>query len=175
MKCLRYFFFILLFETTFIIQFSSCNTGPTQEEIIEAKIQELKEKNEEEIEARVQEELRLKNEKKKQEKTRKKNGYYRKNILKFLNPHTNNFGKDAVFGGIWDLQVKMDNKTPYLLDVVGVNVNYYKANGGLYKTETVTFRNILPGKRIIIEAPGSDKGVSVKCFVQYVKSTALGL
>ncbi len=98
---------------------------------------------------------------------------YRNNIGDYLNPHPNSYSKDLVFGGIWDLQIKMDNKTPYVLDQVAVEVSYYKTNGERHKVETIYFRNIAPGERQRLSAPNSSKGVRVKCSVKDVSSSAL--
>lgn len=105
----------------------------------------------------------------------KQKEYYRNNIFKLLNPHTNNYQKDIVFGGIWDLIIKIDNPSPYTLDEVWVVVNYIKADGNLHKSEVVYFKNMPAGQQILQPAPNSDKGVEVKCRVERVICTEIGL
>lgn len=104
---------------------------------------------------------------------RERKAKYRNNLGSYLNPHPNNYKKDLVFGGIWDAEVKMDNKTPYTLDQVVVEVGYYKADGGLYKTEQVVFKNMGAGERQAVHAPNSDKGVEIRCWVTSAYSSEL--
>ncbi len=100
---------------------------------------------------------------------------YRNNIGQYLKPHPNDFDKDIVFGGISNLEIKMDNNTPYLLDRVAVEVHYFKTNGDLHKKEVVYFNNMMPGKRQRVVAPRSSKGTDVRCAVRSVSSLSLGM
>jgi hypothetical protein len=100
-------------------------------------------------------------------------GKYSSNIQKYLNPHTNSYKKDLIMGGIWDLAIKVDNKTPYKMDAVHVKIEYLKADKSVYQEKAVILYNIEPGERKRIGAPSSPKGVEVRCTISYVESSAL--
>lgn len=101
--------------------------------------------------------------------------HQRRNINKYIHVYTNDFKKDILFGGIWDLIITVQNNSDYFIDMVGVNVHYYKGDGKTYKLEQMVFNNIEAGKSILLNAPRSDKGVSVKCFIKVIRSDELGV
>jgi hypothetical protein len=76
------------------------------------------------------------------------------------------------FGGISDLDLTIANNTEYPLDNVEVEVDYIKSNGGLYKTEKVTFDIIPAGITKTLRAPSSSRGTSVSIRIQKIRSTA---
>lgn len=99
--------------------------------------------------------------------------YYRKRIRDHIKPYTNSYQKDLVFGGIWDLYVKIDNETPYFIENIAVGIRYMKTNGDIYKLENISFTNLEPGKQYVLPAPNSEKGTSVVCFIRGVKCSSL--
>lgn len=108
---------------------------------------------------------------KREEKKEKKK--YQDNISSYLNPHTNDYKRDPIFGNVWDIQIKIDNKTPYTMDKVLVKVNYLKADKNTIKTELITFYNLKPGVRQILEASGCKGAYEAVCYVERVESNEL--
>lgn len=98
---------------------------------------------------------------------------YRKDIASYLNPHTNDYKRDPVFGNVWDVQIKIDNNTPYKMDKVLVRVNYLRADKNTIQTEIITFHDLKPGVRQILEAPGCKGAYEVTCYVETVESNEL--
>lgn len=74
-------------------------------------------------------------------------------------------------GGISDLDLTVSNYTEYPLDNVEVQVDYIKANGGVYKTEKVVYDVIPAGTQKTLPAPYSDRGTSVNIRIQKVKAS----
>jgi hypothetical protein len=80
----------------------------------------------------------------------------------------------AEIGGISDLSLSITNNTDYTLDEVWANVSYVKANGSIYKTETVYFSGIAPHYKQTKRAPNSDRGVTVDYLeITYISSKQL--
>ncbi|WP_020596288.1 serine/threonine protein kinase [Spirosoma panaciterrae] len=69
------------------------------------------------------------------------------------------------FGGIKNVQLQLSNPSPITFTSVVVKVNYYKDNGGLYKSEKVSFRNVGPNSSAIQRAPNSDRGTKLTCKI----------
>jgi hypothetical protein len=111
-------------------------------------------------------------ENKKEQKRRDK---YRNNLGRYLIPTTNNYKKDLVFGGIWDLEIKLKNNTPYMMNKVAVKLFYIKADGGTYQTRRLFFNNVKPNQQIVLDAPNSEKGVEVRCQIDGLNSFTLGI
>lgn len=62
------------------------------------------------------------------------------------------------FGGIRNVRIHLRNPSQITFSSVVVKVNYYKENGGLYKSETVPFDNVEPESSLTQPAPDSDRG-----------------
>ncbi|MBN8825853.1 MULTISPECIES: serine/threonine-protein kinase [unclassified Spirosoma] len=65
------------------------------------------------------------------------------------------------FGGIKNVQLQLSNPSQVTFSSVVVKVNYYKDNGGLYKSEKVSFNNVGPNSSAIQSAPNSDRGTKL--------------
>lgn len=76
----------------------------------------------------------------------------------------------GTFGGISEVQLTVNNRSVYSLDLVMVVVQYVQANKKIFKTENVYFRNIGPGASMMMEAPESSRGIKVQCKVSTVNS-----
>jgi hypothetical protein len=72
------------------------------------------------------------------------------------------------FGGITGLDLTVSNLTGYAIDEVEVEVDYIKESGVVYKTETVTFKNLPANVKQTKYAPESSRGTSVKTRVKSV-------
>lgn len=81
----------------------------------------------------------------------------------------------AAFGGISNLKVKVRNETAYVVDRVEIQVQYIKAGGGVFKTETVYADNIKPNASLVINAPESGRGTGVEVKIIAVTSRQLSL
>jgi serine/threonine protein kinase len=73
--------------------------------------------------------------------------------------------KGGLFGGIKNVQLQLENPTRLTFSYVLVQVNYYKDNGGLYKSEKIYFNNVQPNSSPMQTAPDSDRGTKVTCKI----------
>lgn len=73
-------------------------------------------------------------------------------------------------GGISNLSVIVYNQTDKSIDEVQVKIDYIKANGGVYKSETVSLSNIGPNGSKTVSAPSSDRGTSVRMEIQSISA-----
>jgi hypothetical protein len=76
----------------------------------------------------------------------------------------------GTFGGISELQLTVNNKSNYPLDMVTVEVRYVQSNKKVFKTENIYFRNIKPGESIMNEAPNSTRGIRVEYKIKSINS-----
>lgn len=79
------------------------------------------------------------------------------------------------FGGITNLDVTFVNKTDYLIDKCEVEVQYFKQNDGVFKTEYLTLYNISAHQDKTISAPDSNRGLSVNVKINSLTSNELEL
>lgn len=98
----------------------------------------------------------------------------RNNITKLIKVTTNQYSVNT-FGGISNLDVIVTNNTDYTLDEVTVAIDYIKKNGGIYRTENLTFNNIPAKQNISLSAPNSKRGLSVKLTMQTIIALELNL
>jgi hypothetical protein len=98
----------------------------------------------------------------------------RNNITSLVHVINNQYSIDT-FGGISNLDVIINNNSNYTLDQVTVAIDYIKKNGGIYKTENLTFNNIPAKQNISLSAPDSNRGVAVKLTIQTITSLELNL
>jgi len=101
-----------------------------------------------------------------------KNMTYRNNWSKYIVCGNGDYKANSL-GGIYDLEVLVDNKTEYPLDEVNVTVSYIKDNGGVYKTEDVTIYNVPENGRASMPAPDSNRGTSVTMEIKSITSKKL--
>ncbi|MBC3788750.1 serine/threonine protein kinase [Spirosoma utsteinense] len=71
----------------------------------------------------------------------------------------------GLFGGIKNIQVKLDNPSPFTFALVAVRVDYHKEKGPLYKSEKVWFGNVGPNASLTRKAPDSDRGTRITAKV----------
>lgn len=95
--------------------------------------------------------------------------YYRQNWKNYIHVSLNNY-KTGFLGGVKDIQVKVDNDTEFSLDNLLVLVQYYRANGKLFKTEPVNLNSVKAKSSISAPAPDSRRGMSVKIALQRITS-----
>lgn len=98
-----------------------------------------------------------------------KNMNYRNNWSNYIKASNSKFLYSEI-GGISELEVIVTNKTEYMVDEVEVLVNYIKANGDNFKTETVTVYNVPANSSISASAPESNRGTSVSMDIQSIVS-----
>ncbi len=76
----------------------------------------------------------------------------------------------GAFGGISEVQLTLNNKSVYPLDLVMVEVQYIQSNKKIYKTENLYYRNVRPGEAMMQEAPKSSRGVKIQYKVTLINS-----
>ena len=98
----------------------------------------------------------------------------RNNITNLIQVTTNQYTV-STFEGISNLDVIVTNNTNYTLDQVTVAIDYIKKNGGIYRTENLTFNNIPAKQNISLSAPNSKRGLAVKLTMQTITALELSL
>jgi hypothetical protein len=98
----------------------------------------------------------------------------RNNITQLVRATSSNFQTRGI-GGIFNLDITVNNSTKYLLEDVSVLVTYIKADGDVYKKEIVDFPYVSPNGYLTVMAPTSDRGIRVTYQIIKIKSAALGL
>jgi hypothetical protein len=96
------------------------------------------------------------------------------NIFEYLSLSNNKYYV-GTFGGISDVQITVNNRSLYPLDLVVVEVRYIQTNKKLFKTENVYFKNIDPGSFLVQEAPKSSRGIKIEYRITLINSKELGL
>jgi len=93
-----------------------------------------------------------------------------KNNLANLVSVTSNKYNVGTFGGISEVQLTVNNKSVYPLDLVMVEVQYVQANKKVFKTENIYYKNVRPGEAMMQEAPKSSRGVKIQYKVTLINS-----
>ncbi|WP_276483115.1 hypothetical protein [Paraflavitalea pollutisoli] len=83
--------------------------------------------------------------------------------------------KIGVLGGISDLQLTLSNNSGYPLDQVEVALRYLGPEKRVVKTQMLLFNDLAPGEQKTVEAPRTNRGVSVDYVITRINSKALGL
>jgi hypothetical protein len=76
---------------------------------------------------------------------------------------------------IQDLSLKVENVTPYPIDLVVLDIQYFDKNGKLQKGETVYAKNIAPRRDVVVNAPFSNNAYSVGYKVSLVSAEKAGV
>lgn len=76
-------------------------------------------------------------------------------------------------GGIDNVKIALENKSPYKLDYVKVKVDYLKANGEIYLSEHLEFHDVKSETIKDLFAPDSKRGVEIQCSIEEAKSYAM--
>lgn len=79
----------------------------------------------------------------------------------------------GTFGGISDARITVQNPTSLSFSYVTVSVTYVKADGEIYKSETLMFYDVKPYSSVLLDAPGSDRGTSITAYIVSYKSPDL--
>lgn len=98
----------------------------------------------------------------------------RKNIYDQVRAEASAF-KVGILGGVSDLDITVLNSSLYTLDQVSVEIKYFGPEKKLVKTQTLIFNNVPPGKRRTLEAPRTNRGITIDYTVTSINSKALGL
>jgi hypothetical protein len=96
------------------------------------------------------------------------------NLEKQVNIVTNGY-KVGAFGGISGLQCTLVNDSRYALETVEVELQYIQANDKVYKTETLSFRDVAAGAQMTINAPKSSRGIKIISRIVKINSKEPGL
>lgn len=98
----------------------------------------------------------------------------RKNIHQLVAVDANKY-KTGVLGGISDLQLTISNNSLYPLDQVEVEVRYLGPEKRVVKTQLLLFNDVAPGEQKTVDAPRTNRGVTVDYVITRINSKALGL
>ena len=98
----------------------------------------------------------------------------RNNWYEFLSINTNRYSVDNL-GGIYNLEIEVDNKSKYKIDLIEVDIMYNTINGYLFKSETLYLKDIQPNSLLTFNAPSSNRGSSVSVLTNQVVSKDLKL
>jgi hypothetical protein len=82
--------------------------------------------------------------------------------------------KVGALGGLFDIQVSVKNNSPYKVDEVVVQVDYYLSSEKVFKTELLTFTQIAPESTLTKEAPKSSRGVRIEYKIRSIQSKEYG-
>lgn len=96
---------------------------------------------------------------------------YRLNWEKFILVNSQFRAKE--FGGIDNLKIISENKTPYQIDYLKAKVDYLKSNKEVFQTEYLEFHDIKPNSSKELFAPDSKRGVEVRCDIIELKSNKM--
>ena len=98
----------------------------------------------------------------------------RQNIHQLVAVDANKY-KTGVLGGISDLKLTVSNNSPYTLDEVEVEIRYLGPEKRVVKTQMLLFNGVAAGEQKTIEAPRTNRGVTIDYVITRINSKALGL
>jgi len=98
----------------------------------------------------------------------------RKNIHQLLLVEPSKY-KTGLLGGISDLRLTLSNNSHFPLDEVEVEVRYFGPESKLVKTQKLLFSDLAPGEQKTLEAPKTNRGVSIDYAITRINSRVLGL
>lgn len=98
----------------------------------------------------------------------------RKHIHQLVAVDANKY-KVGVLGGISDLQLTVSNNSLYPLDQVEIEVRYLGPEKRVVKTQTLLLNDVGPGEQKTVEAPRTNRGVTVDYLITRINSKVLGL
>jgi hypothetical protein len=98
----------------------------------------------------------------------------RKNIYDLVGVEASQY-KVGLLGGISDLDITISNNSLYALDQVAVEIKYFGPEKKLVKTRTLMFNHVPPGKQRTLEAPRTNRGITIDYAITGINSKALGL
>jgi K+ transporter len=95
--------------------------------------------------------------------------YFRQNWKNYIHVSLNDY-KTGLLGGVKDIKVTAVNDTEFPLDNVVAEVQYFRSNGKLFKTEKITLSNIQAKSAKSMAAPDSRRGMSLKIRLDRITS-----
>lgn len=98
--------------------------------------------------------------------------YFRQNWENYIHLSLNNY-KTGLLGGLKNIQVTVNNDTEFPLDNVTVILEYFKADGRLFKKNIVNVNNIPPKNSREIAAPDSRRGMKITAQFERITSQAM--
>jgi hypothetical protein len=98
----------------------------------------------------------------------------RRNIHQLVAVDANKY-KTGVLGGISQLKLTLSNNSLYPLDEVEVEVRYLGPEKRVVKTQLLRFSDVAAGEQKTVEAPNTNRGVTVDYTITRINSKALGL
>ncbi len=107
------------------------------------------------------------------EADRKYKAEFKYNLPKYLEIEDNY--KYRNIGGISDLKVTFYNNTPFTVYEAIITVDYIKTSGDIYKSQDILIDFIGANRIKEFDAPDSDRGTKVKCFVKEITIGELNL
>jgi hypothetical protein len=94
---------------------------------------------------------------------------YRNNWRSYITASSNQYMYSEM-GGISNLEAIVSNQTDKKIDEVQIRIDYIKANGGTWKSETVSVTNISPNSTKSVSAPSSERGTSVNMEIENISA-----
>ncbi len=98
----------------------------------------------------------------------------RRNIHQLVAVDANKY-KTGVLGGISELKLTLSNNSLYPLDEVEVEVRYLGPEKRVVKTQMLRFSDVAAGEQKTVEAPRTNRGVTVDYVITRINSKALVL
>lgn len=98
----------------------------------------------------------------------------RKNIHQMLLVENSDY-KTGLLGGISNLFMTLSNNSRYPLDQVEIEIKYYGPEQKLVRTQTLVFNDLAPGEQKTLEAPRTNRGISIDYAITRIQSKVLGL
>lgn len=98
----------------------------------------------------------------------------RNNITSYVTAERSEYQYRPI-GGIFNLNISVNNNTNYIIDHVKVKVIYIKTSGDIWDTRIVDFNFVNPQSKATIRVPDTNRGTSVNYEIVSIKSSALGL
>ncbi|MEJ7769342.1 MAG: IPT/TIG domain-containing protein [Chitinophagaceae bacterium] len=93
-------------------------------------------------------------------------------INKMVNVSSSDF-KRRTFGGVKDLELTVQNNSPYDLDNVNVEIKYLKKNEKNIKKANIIFPNVRAHMSMTKEVPNSNRGAKINFSIMSIKSSQL--
>lgn len=87
--------------------------------------------------------------------------YFRQNWENYIHISLNDY-KTGLLGGVRDIKVIATNDTEFPIDNIVVELQYFRSNGKLFKTENLSLNDIKAKSSKSIAAPDSRRGMSLK-------------
>lgn len=98
--------------------------------------------------------------------------YFRQNWKSYIHVSLNDY-KTGLLGGVRDIRVTAENGSEFPLDNVAVQVQYFRSNGKLFKTEHIVLNDIRAQSSKSLPAPDSRRGMSIRLKLDRITSQAM--